>query len=132
MFDSKVLNAVKFVAYLNELAEMSKKGFFPFSRCNVENRDEWHGGIVYVDDPQDGKLAGLEVNDVAATVVTGAADHDVTNGYGSIFADLCGYNCKAAVQLPQEGEQDAPAVCISFEDDGNTTFVVEGGEWYIA
>lgn len=131
MFDSKVLDAVKLVAYLNSLAEMTKNGFFPFSECEEGNREIWREAVVYIDEPNDGRFAELEVGDVTADVVVDECHHDVISGYGALFTGLCGYNCQVKVRQSDENKQVDPSICITFEDPDKTMFVVEGGTWYM-
>lgn len=131
MFDSKVLNAVKLVAYLNSLAKMTKNGFFPFSECGEKNHEAWREAVVYIDNPNDGRFAELEVGDVTADVVVNECHHDVISGYGDLFTGLCGYNCQVKVRRTDENKQVDSSICITFEDPDETMFVVEGGTWYM-
>ena len=102
---------IEFIGLLNELAEKTKMGFFPFSKATAEQED----GILY-DDKNKGNngeypvIANYSINEL---------HHDIISLYSE--------NYRATVNAVIDDEE--AYITIVF-DTTDMIIIVEGGRWY--
>lgn len=103
---------IEFIGLLNELAEKTKVGFFPFSKATAEQED----GILY-DDKNKGNngkypvIANYSMNELHHDIISLYSDED----YGAVI--------NAVV------DNEEPYIIITFEAN-DMVIIVEGGRWY--
>lgn len=106
---------IEFIGLLNELAEKTKVGFFPFSKAKYEQKD----GILYDDTDKDNG----ERYPVVADCLIDELHHDIISLYSNVYE-----NCGATIDVVIDEDGNA-YIDINFEDT-DMSIVVENGRWY--
>lgn len=126
-----IASAIEAIGWLNRLSENAANGFFPFSKCTTENKDQWEDAIVYLDDPDDGTV-NMAQNDVIADSIVedDAGHHDAVSGYGEILSQLCDGDVRVVVEHGADGYEYVRA---TFEcDPGPLEIIIDEDGWYVA
>lgn len=103
---------IEFIGLLNELAEKTKVGFFPFSKVTFEQGD----GILYDDNNKD--------NNGKYPVIANYSMDELHNDIISLYSDE---NYGAVINAVVDNEE--PYIIITFEAN-DMVVIVEGGRWY--
>lgn len=101
------------ISTLNELAEMTKNGIYPFSLATKEQED-----AVLYDDEND-------KNPVLADYLIDEEHHDMISTYSQLFENE-GVNINVVVEA-----KDNSYINVTFRDI-EMSIVIEKGKWYCA
>ena len=106
------IKTIMIINMLNELAEMTKNGIYPFSLATKEQED-----AVLYDDEND-------KNPVLADYLIDEEHHDVISTYSQLFED-------EGVSINVVLEDKVPYIDVTFGDN-EMSIVIENGKWYCA
>ena len=113
---------IKLIAFLNDMAEKSKKGFIPFSKLTEDKEDE--AGIIYDDStPLECRYGCQTTYPAVCDCIVDDEHSDIISTWDDIFAKY-GFT----VQIVEDDEETWMEV--SSEEDSNFSIVVENGKWY--
>lgn len=113
---------VKFIGFLNMLAEKSEYGIRPFSTATVQDKD----GLLY-DDKDPIEIGDIDEDSSYPLVVDSIIDeehHDIIS-----TSQDCAVDGIEVVVMAGDGE---PWISVSSEDDDDFCIVVANGIWYNA
>lgn len=123
MDTKSIINAVAIVANLNNLADMTTNGFYPFSQCKPETQDEWSQGIVYIDEPKEDDGSGFESHDIVGAYINDGHPA-IALRWSDELSNLCGAPCEVTLSGLEDNEP-----YIFAEVEGCHTIVIEKGSW---
>lgn len=123
---------VKFIGFLNMLAEKSENGIRPFSTATAQDKD----GLLYDDESpiEIGELVRLGDTEVpsdssyplVADSIIDEQHHDIITTWTQDYA-VDGINV-----LVMAGGDGNPWVSVTSDEDDDFSIVVEDGRWYNA
>lgn len=126
-----IASAIEVVGWLNSLAKNAANGFFPFSKCSAENKDQWEDAIVYLDDPDDGTVSMAQDDVIADSVVEDVVGHhDAVSCYGEILSQLCDGDVRVAVEHCEDGYEYVRATFECYP--GPLEIIIDEDGWRIA
>ena len=114
---------VKFIGFLNMLAEKSENGIRPFSTAIVQDKD----GLFY-DDKNPIEIGDVDEDSsypLVADSIINELHHDIISTWTQDYA----VDGVEVVVMAGDGE---PWISITSEDDDDFCIVVENGIWYNA
>lgn len=115
---------IEFIGLLNELAEKTKVGFFPFSKATAEQED----GILY-DDKNKGNngkypvIANYSINELHHDIISLYSDKK----YSDIISLYSDENYSVIINAVVDNEE--PYIIITFESN-DMMIIVEEGRWH--
>lgn len=110
------IETIKFIAFLNDMAEKTKEGFYPFSTV-IEKK-----GILYNDEEKYKKG-----HKIIADYLVACDHHDIISTYTDVYER---YGITIVVITEIEGDDDIdPYIEITF-DYCNECIIIEDGRWH--
>lgn len=107
---------IKFISLLNELAEKSKNGLYPFSEATSEQKD----GLLY-----DDKTLFNDLYPLITDYLIDSQHHDIISTYTHMYdAD----NIIIGVKVGDDTKE--AYVLVTSRDDADFCVVIHDGRWY--